>query len=198
MKFDEYDIYCLYMALKLHYSSDTYDAVKYRFKTNVKPQTFWKRKDRYFFYRVGVKLDWNRELILDYFNAYFSSDVVWVGSMLEDERIWTDQQKKLQSLQYTFKNDIYNLHEEYESFDDLFDITDSPHPPIVVKLLSGDICIETIVILNKVLGFIPRLKINETMVWPDLKKRILKYGLMIDQKIQTKVFKTITLKEWTS
>ncbi len=76
MKFDEYDIYCLYMALKLHYSSDTYDAVKYRFKTNVKPQTFWKRKDRYFFYRVGVKLDWNRELILDYFNAYFSSDVV--------------------------------------------------------------------------------------------------------------------------
>ena len=42
---DPYESYKLYNALKLHFESDSYDAVKYNYKTSLKPTSFFKRKD---------------------------------------------------------------------------------------------------------------------------------------------------------
>lgn len=198
MKLDEYGVYCIYLSINMHYNVDSYNALKYNFKVRAKQQTFWKRKDRYFFYRIGQKLNWDREEIINYFNAYFSGGVNWLGDMLENDPVWVEYQKKMQSLNYIFENDIYNLHDDIEDFNVLFEIKEGAHPPIIQKLLQGDICIETIVVLNKMLGFIPKLKITETIVWPDLKKRILNYSQMIDQRINTATCKKITLDVWNS
>ena len=43
--------FALYNALKLHFTSDSYDFIKYHGKTNVSTQTFMKRKDKYSFYK---------------------------------------------------------------------------------------------------------------------------------------------------
>jgi len=198
MKLDEYGVYCIYLSINMHYNVDSYNALKYNFKVRAKQQTFWKRKDRYFFYKIGQKLNWDREEVINYFNAYFSGGVNWLGDMLENDPVWVEYQKKMQSLNYIFENDIYNLHDDIEDFNGLFEIKEGAHPPIIQKLLQGDICIETIVVLNKILGFIPKLKITETIVWPDLKKRILNYSLMIDQRINTATCKKITLDVWNS
>ena len=50
---DPFESYKLYNALKLHFETDSYDAVKYNFKTSVKPQSFFKRKDKYFFAKIA-------------------------------------------------------------------------------------------------------------------------------------------------
>jgi hypothetical protein len=71
------------------------------------------------------------------------------------------------------------------------------HPPIIKLLLQDDIMIETVIVLNELLGFIPRLKITETLVWPDLKNKILKYGNMLDGKINTKKCKKTLLNVFT-
>ena len=42
---DPFESYKLYNALKLHFESD-YDAIKYNFKSNVSPNSFFKRKDK--------------------------------------------------------------------------------------------------------------------------------------------------------
>ena len=49
---DPFESYKLYNALKLHFES-SYDAIKYNFKTSIKPQSFFKRKDKYFFAKLA-------------------------------------------------------------------------------------------------------------------------------------------------
>ena len=50
---DPYESYKLYNALKLHFETDSYDAIKYNFKTSIKPQSFFNRKDKYFFAKLA-------------------------------------------------------------------------------------------------------------------------------------------------
>jgi len=203
-RLDEFGVYSLYLACKLHYANGTYNAVKYRFKTSAKPASFWKRKDRYFFYKVGKRFGFKKNLILDFFNAHFIEDISWVGTMLENETIWTDYQKRLQSFKYRFETDINTLCDDHcESgnlpFDTLF-ITQpgDSHPPIIKSLLQGDIMLETIIVLNKLLGFIKKMNITETLVWPDLENKILKYGIMLDLKLNADNYKRIVLNVFTS
>ena len=50
---DPYESYKLYNALKLHFETDSYDALKYNFKTSIKPHSFFNRKDKYFFAKLA-------------------------------------------------------------------------------------------------------------------------------------------------
>ena len=47
--------FALYNALKLHFTSESYDYFKYNGKTNVSPQSFMTRKDKYQFYKLSRK-----------------------------------------------------------------------------------------------------------------------------------------------
>jgi len=58
--------------------------------------------------------------------------------------------------------------------------------------------IETIIILDNILGFIEKMNITETLVWPDLKNKLLKYGIMLDTKLNANNYKKIILKVFTS
>ena len=54
-----FDVYKTYLAVKLHFTSDTYDYYKYDGKVNAKLDTFTKRKDRYFFHKLSTTI-WTR------------------------------------------------------------------------------------------------------------------------------------------
>ena len=43
---DPFDSYKLYNALKLHFETDVYDAIKYNFSTTVTANSFFKRRDK--------------------------------------------------------------------------------------------------------------------------------------------------------
>ena len=49
------DIYLTYCAMKAHFGKGDYDFIKYDGKTKVSRESFWKRKDRYFFVKVSKK-----------------------------------------------------------------------------------------------------------------------------------------------
>ena len=46
---DGYDAYTLYLGIKLHFHSDSYDFVKYNGKVKSDINSFLKRKDKYHF-----------------------------------------------------------------------------------------------------------------------------------------------------
>ena len=77
---DPYESYKLYNALKLHFETDSYDAIKYNFKTSVKPTSFFKRKDKYFFAKLANTYD----NLMDFYVANFKNDVKYVGDMLNE------------------------------------------------------------------------------------------------------------------
>ena len=47
--------FAMWNALKLHFTSDSYDYFKYNGKTNVSKQSFTTRKDKYQFYKLSRK-----------------------------------------------------------------------------------------------------------------------------------------------
>jgi len=173
---DPFESYKLYNALKLHFESDSYDALKYNFKTSVKPTSFFKRKDKYFFAKLAKTYE--RDL-REFYVANFKNDVKYVGDMLNEggERYYRDHKKVMESLSYQFENDINKLHDMDVEFDSLLIAEENNHPLIIRLWMQGDILLETVVILDAITGFIERenKKITDTIIWPDIYRKITKY-----------------------
>ena len=74
--------FAMWNALKLHFTSDSYDYFKYHGKTNVSTATFLKRKDKYTFYKLSRK--YNLEEMRDFYVANFLEGDRWVGDMAKD------------------------------------------------------------------------------------------------------------------
>jgi hypothetical protein len=194
MRIEPFNAYQYYMAVKMHFESDTYDAIKYNYKTSASQKSFWKRRDKYQFAKIASKFADPRDLI-NFFVAQFISDKKWVGDMLSDEEAWVSWQKRNQSLSYTFEQDINKLNEKVNGFDDLFKPTFSPYPTIVYFYMQGEVSIETVVILDKLVGFTKKLAIGDTIVWPEMKKRIQKYSTFINPDLNK--MKEIALRVFT-
>ena len=172
---DPFESYKLYNSLKLHFETDNYDAIKYNFKTSIKPTSFFKRKDKYFFAKLANTYD----DLLDFYVANFKNDVKYVGDMLNEhgERYYREHKKVCESLTYTFENDINKLYESNSDFDSLLEARDNEHPFVITYWLQDEIHLETVVILDSITGFVDRenKKISETIIWPDIFRKITKY-----------------------
>tara|TARA_R110000782_G_scaffold172548_1_gene264139 strand:+ start:1614 stop:2201 length:588 start_codon:yes stop_codon:yes gene_type:complete len=192
---EPYDSYTIYSALKLHFESKSYDAIKYNFKTRVTQKSFWKRKDKYFFAKAGKKFN-ERKGMINFYVSHFVNGKSWIGDMLKDEHIYDDWVKRYESLGYLVEEDLYKLEEEFGEFDVLFKSQNGQLPPIVKSYLAEEVSIETVVIMDKLLGFVNRVdkNINDTILWPDIKSRLIKYGPFVEfdparsKKIILKVF----------
>ena len=196
MSVDSFDSYRLYQSLKLHFETDSYDAVKYNFKTSASPQSFFKRRDKYFFAKVGKKMS-NQQELVSFYVANFINEVSWVGEMVngEGDRHYAQYKKIHESLSYNFKNDINNLD---GSLDDLLTSVNGEHPPLIKRYLQGDILLESVAILNKMTGFMSRAnkQITETLLWPDVYRKVTKYQSFVNPDV--KKCKKIVLEGFTS
>ena len=67
------DVYLMYCAMKAHFHKSNYDYVKYKGKTRISRDTFYKRKDRGFFVRLSRKYK-SEEEIKNYFLSNFIKD----------------------------------------------------------------------------------------------------------------------------
>ena len=194
MRMEPFEAYRYYQSLKLHFENESYNAPKYNYKTSAKPQTFWKRKDKYFFAKVGRMFDTPPELI-NYYAAHFVADNNWVGDMLGNDQIYRDWQKRTESMGYNFQQDLEKVN--VESFDQLFDIGNQ-YPKVVEAYLSNDINIESVAILNKLTSFMSRADktVSDPILWPDVSRKIRKYGLLMN--VNTDKMKKIIFKVFTS
>ena len=172
---DPFESYKLYNALKLHFETN-YDAVKYNFKSNVTPQSFFKRKDKYFFAKLAMK--YNGQL-KDFYISQFINTEKYIGDMMDKpaEENYARYKRIKESIHRVFSVDINILNEQEKQFDSLFK-SENGQVPLVVKLwMQEEISLETIVILNSMFGFIDResQNISDTIMWPDIKRIIEKY-----------------------
>ena len=175
MSTDPFESYKLYNALKLHFESN-YDAVKYNFKSNVTPSSFFKRKDKYFFAKLAKK--YNGEL-KDFYVSQFVNTETYIGDMMdsEAEQNYKDHKRIQESIHRVFSIDINRLTEENVPFDYLFKASDNAYPLVVKLWLQEEISLETVVILNAIFKFIDResKNISDTIIWPDTRRLIEKY-----------------------
>jgi hypothetical protein len=170
--------FAMFHAMKLHFTSDSYDYVKYNGKTNVTKTTFSTRKDKYSFYRLSRKFGLTE--LKDYYIANFLvDDVQWVGDILgpESEENYKKWQKRIQSLTYTFENDIIRLLDRVDNPNELLMVRKNEFPLLMQYATQGDIALETLIILDDLMNFFPmwEKEIYDDIVWPNFKIKCMKY-----------------------
>ena len=139
--------------------------------------------------------------VVDFFVSNFVTctdpSKLWIGEMIrEGEGRYTDWKKRTQSLSYVFKQEVENILAGND-FDSIFS-SKSGHPIILKKYLGGDISIETLVILDRVLGFRKEYDDNlQDPVWETVSMRMKKYSpfLNIDVQRYKKILKGVVLGE---
>ena len=192
-----YEAFSLYTSLKLHFNSDSYDYFRYNGKVNTSVDAFENRKDKWHFYKLSRRFT-SEEQGRDFIVANLVHDSnVWVGNLLVEESNiqYRKRQKVIQSLTYTFTNEIESLV-SHNNPNDLFMIHDGEYPELLQKLLHDEISIETVCILNKILNFLPAWdkKINDTIHFPNISRKVKKYTPFI--QFEPTKYKIILKKEY--
>jgi hypothetical protein len=167
-----FETYQAYLGIKNHFTNPKYDYFKYK-KTRATLTSFNKRKDRYFFEKSSRK--YSDKEIVDFLVSNFivadNPQSIWIGEIINSgERNYQEWMRRQQSLSYLFKEQSTELFSEIKLEDALN--CSKGHPPILKKFLSGKICIETLVIYD----------------------RIFLFGKQFDKKLLDPVWETVSLK----
>lgn len=197
-KVTPFDAYKSYLGLKNHFTKEKYDYHRYGGKSRASLESFYKRRDRYFFEKLSRQKD-DAEVVEFFVNNFVSCDdpqSLWIGEIVRNgEQNYTDWKKRLQSLSYTFKSEIENVFAG-KNFDEMFHIEGTKHPLIVKEHLGKNISLESLVLLNKIIGFKNNFdKKLDDPVWKFLSMRMSKYDsfLHIDVIKYRKILKSIVV-----
>ena len=172
-----FEVYKTYLAIKLHFTKDDYNYFTFNGKSRASESSFEKRKDRYFFKKLATKFD--RESIVEFFVSHFVVDSnIWIGDIsVYNSKTYTMWKRKIQSMSNTFMNDIDYLL-SICPFEDIFKSNSGQHPYLIQAHMGDRVTLETMVILNLLLNYIPDFdkSIKEPVVWPTVKKKVVKYA----------------------
>jgi len=172
-----YEAFTIYNALKLHFTSESYDYFKYRGKSRTTIDSFEKRKDKYYFYKLSRQQN-EEDYIQFLVSNFLENPNLWVGELVQEESIarYKKRMAVIQSLSYQFKNDCEKLRSSVDDANQLFQ-TKGDYPILLVSSLQKVTEIETLCILNSLIGFFPlwKKKITDTIQWPNFHLKCLKY-----------------------
>ena len=173
-----YEVYRLYMALKLHFTTESYDITVTKGAVKSSESAFLKRRDVFLFRKLAKKFVARQEII-NYFVANFAAGDKNGGIFSADaDDIYEKWKGRQDRLSYMFTNDINRLLIEAEKAEqDPFVSVNNQHPIIIKMLLGNKISLETVIILDKLLDF--RYNVNTELlndfIWNDLNLLIIKY-----------------------
>ena len=177
-----FDVYRTYLAFKQHFANPKFDFFQYDGKVKAKESTYHDRKDFYFFETLARKhTDQEiKEFLLASFVSADDPTKVWIGDIKRDGKanwmVWT---KLHESLAYAFKQDLNRVAEHLEAtsrtFNDLFKAMGT-HPPLLRLYIKRSITLETLTILDMVLGFMIQWdrELHDPL-WTALSMKIKKY-----------------------
>ena len=180
-----FDAYKCYLSLKNHFTKDSYDYHKYCGKSRATVQSFYKRKDRFWFEKLSRNK--NDKEVVDFFISNFITctdpSKLWIGEMIREGEVrYTDWKKRNQSLSYIFKEEIESILAN-QDLDSIF-ARKNGHPIILKKYLGGEISIETLVILDHILGFKKQFdKKLQDPVWETVSLRMKKYSPFLNIEV---------------
>ena len=187
-----YDLYCVYQAIKLHFTSENYNFFHYDGKTKVSVEAFQKRRDKFLFHRLARKYR-DDEMVPFLVANFVYSDGNWTKSLLEEEaeETYRNWKRTTDSMSKIYQEDLQKIATK-ETFNDLFKVEDGQFPKLLVAFLQKDVTIETMVILNNIFDFVKiwDKKISDDIIYPKVSRKIRKYGSFLNVNVDK--YKTLT------
>ena len=177
MKLDAYQTYCLFIAIRNHFTQKNYSFFKYKGKVRISKDKFMMNKDRFKYSRLSKKYDAIE--MQDFILANILSGRKWIGEFMEDdaEQTYINFIKRSQSFTYTFKNDMDKIFSSISSPTKIFKEKNSTYPVLLELHMVNDINIESLCVLN---SFIPFIHIfdkklgEDDFIWSTIRNMIVK------------------------
>lgn len=192
-----FETYCLFLALKNHFTTESYDFFKYKGKTSASVKSFEARNDRFFFQKLSRK--YSSEQMPDMLVSNLLQGKKWVGDFLADdaEEIYFEYVKVKDSFTYIFKEETEKLFTE-NTVEEVFRCKQGKYPIILEKCLTGEMPLAIFVVLNDFFGFFDKLdkKVGkDDVIWSKIRLRCnkLRPFLVYDKQKLKEHLKTLVL-----
>lgn len=169
-----FEAYVCYLALKQHFTVASYDFFKYHGKVRAKHETFEKRRDRFFFDKLSRQPD-PKTLII----ANLIEDVSYVNDMISSEGLARGKKYNQwnMALSHNYNEELKNALANCSFNDLLLFPTDSQYPPLLSGLMSKQISIQTVIILDSLVHFMDNWdkQLSNDYLWPEIKHKLDKF-----------------------
>jgi hypothetical protein len=141
-----FEVYSKYCALKRHFTDWNYDYIKYNGKLRLKPESFERRRDKYYFEKLERHRDPIGVLI---FNLAENPDA-WIKDIasVTGEDIYCKHRGVIESMTHSLKQDLNKLDPD---FDKNFKC-DEGMPVLLKKCVGGHVSMETATLLLEMTG----------------------------------------------
>lgn len=172
--------YCVYLGLKSHFYSKSYDYWKYSKKFNVKRATFESRNDKLFFYKIGRKFQDEKELET-FFVANFKNQNKNITELLDDESMsnYYNHCRIMNDIEGVVRRDTKkiierkNKNKKYISGGEIFK-----------DVMAQEIFLETFCIFQIFFNIFDYYdKFLEDTLWKETSNFARKYSVYLSQKI---------------
>jgi hypothetical protein len=166
-----------YVALRLHFTQDSYDYFKYQGKVKpIKGSTFEARNDVFHFRRLERRY---KDDLTGFYVANMTQGVRFIREMVtvEAEKRYVDWKRHMESITYRFKQDMQNVAESCNDVAKAWS-TSGDHPEVLRLYLGGKLSVESLILSDRVLNFQDRWdsRITDTIIWPDVSRLMKKYA----------------------
>lgn len=138
----------MYLSLKLHFSTEKYDANKFNGK--VKNVSLEKRNDKLWFTKLTKHRDPKGLLIAN----LSVNPSMWVGDILspEGEERFRRMIGRWETISYTFSEDLKRLDDDFQTN---FKVIEHQHPFLLKLYLQQKVCLETMTIMDDLIHYYP-------------------------------------------
>ena len=167
----------MYLAVSNHFRNDSYNYFKYGGKIRVSKTTYMARRDQPYFEkaaRIFKKRDYLKCLVGGMIATGQAKK--WIGAFLDKKRTLNEWRKRTESLSYRFKEEITEMREIEPDFNNLFNMKDGKHPQLFRFYNKEIVSLETLVILDSMVGFTTFWKKRDELILGDLVRLITKYS----------------------
>lgn len=167
-----FEAYQMFLAMKNHFTSKSYDFVKFKGKTKVSVASYEKRRDDYMFRKLGNLTDPQTRLL-----SCMLADITWINDITgpKGQEAENSFNKVNDTLTYTFKEELKTFP---RSLTDMLKLSPSEqYPFLLLMYINGKVSIQTLVILDSILGFLNHWdkQLSTDPLWPEIYLKIAKY-----------------------
>lgn len=172
-----FEAFKMYLAVRNHFNTKSYDYFKYNGKINAKIESYETHKNKYMFYKLSKKDDPLNYLVAN----LIDNPKIWIGEIFdkEGEQRYTQHVKRIQSLTYLFKEEIENM---LDDFDQNFAIPEFDNPHLLKLFYRKKISKESMIIIDRCVGYLKvwNKKISDKIIWPNTFNQLTKYSSFIN------------------
>ena len=187
LQMNEFDAFNVYLAFKLHFTTDRYDITKTRGAVKTKDETFYKRSDQFNFKRLAD--EFSEDELPKFLIANHVDGNRWGGAFIYEEalQVYNTWKGRMQSMTKNFTDDLDEIcteleEEELNKFDKCFVVKDGQHPLLLQMYCRQDVRIETMLIFDAINNFLSYWDktLADDFFWKEERRKLIKYRPFLD------------------